>query len=192
MSGGGSARYPVWCLDDRIFSPQYETITPTQVLSGDCRQGLMRKREIENTVYIVTEGDRFSEWNNSTLLFFQPLLSCWDIFFVITINTWICTILSCSQKKLTDEKWRFWRVVPFWKVLKDVLSAPLEALLQRDPASLLLLHHDNRWKNLFQLRRVWNKNLGRIFYFAHFLFSSVTNILCKCGILCRTCLVLVQ
>ena len=34
MSCCGSTRYPDWCLDDRISSPhQYQTITPTQVLS---------------------------------------------------------------------------------------------------------------------------------------------------------------
>lgn len=61
MSSSSSARYLVLCLDDRIFSPHYETITPMQVLSGVLRQDLLRKRESENSVQMVTEVDIFFE-----------------------------------------------------------------------------------------------------------------------------------
>ncbi len=57
------------------------------------------------------------QWNKRTMLFFNLYWEA-EIYFCHHSNTWVCTILSCSQK--TVEKLCFWGVVPFCKVWKDV------------------------------------------------------------------------
>lgn len=107
--------------------------------------------------------------------------------FAITINIWICTILYCSQKKLlwnyVLDKWL--PFVKFWKMYCISWSTFAKGV------GLLVLYHNKNLKNLFKLRYVWNKNLGRTFYFAHFLCSSTTYLM-EVLYFVHKCLVLVQ
>lgn len=186
MSGCGSAHYTLWCLDDRIFSPQYETVTPTQVLSGHLRQGLMGKR---NWKYGVKLWQRDMRQRNKSTLLFSNL--CWEAEIYLSSQS----TPGFAQYFPVHKRNRLWRNdvcdewFPFEKFLKDVLY-----LLKRCCKGIWSLFccsiMTTVWKNGFRLRRVWDKNLGRIFYLSHFLCSSTTNI--AVWYFVRKCLVVVQ
>lgn len=92
-------------------------------------KALWVKEKLKIQCYLSQRATDFlnniQKWNKSTM---RPVQCCFpnlfwvaEIYFCHHNNTWICTILSCSQKGLTVEKLRFWQVAPFCKVLKDVL-----------------------------------------------------------------------
>lgn len=95
MSCCGSTRYPDWCLDDRISSPhQYQTITPTQVLSETLGKASWGK--------ICENCDRW--WTH-----------------LLSIKRLCNKIFSCSQKKQPFEELCFWQVILFYNDYKDLL-----------------------------------------------------------------------
>lgn len=84
--------------------------------------------------------DFIRQRNKRTMLFFNLYWEA-EIYFCHHSNTWVCTILSCSQK--TVEKLCFWRVVPFCKVWKDVLYL----LRHCSKETRAFFCHDNSSKN---------------------------------------------
>lgn len=148
---------PAWCLDDKLVSTQYETITPTQVLSGTFRQGLMRKetekifRKLSQRVTVFCCF--FFKWNRTLKHKYKAVFFKWylDAHICLSSQQHLDLHNTCLSKKETN----------FYKLMI--------------PKIPFLLWQQLEFYFFFFKWDVWNENLLRMSYFHHFLFSCTAN-----------------